>query len=106
MPSILEYPPFHEVIRWDGTNRVLLEQPQVLESYILKPVFGLPTLDIFKGKLLVCTPAANRITADALPLPYHRYSVLASCLINPWTKTPTQKCPYGVPCSVRFKIVV
>ena len=51
--SILEYPPFDEVIHWDGVNRVVLEQPKTLESYILMPVFGLRTLDVFKRKLYV-----------------------------------------------------
>ena len=54
--SILEYPPFHEVIHWDGMNRVVLEKPQVLESYILMPVFGLPALDVFKRRLYVRAP--------------------------------------------------
>jgi len=54
--SILEYPPFNEVIHWDGVKRVVLEQPQILESYILMPVFELRTLDIFKRKLYVCAP--------------------------------------------------
>jgi len=53
MSSVLEYPPFNEVIRWDGAKRVVLEQPQILKSYILMPVFGLPTLDVFKRKLYV-----------------------------------------------------
>jgi len=56
VPSVLEYPPFNEVIHWDGVKRVVLEQPQILESYILMPVFELPTLDIFKRKLYVCAP--------------------------------------------------
>ena len=55
-PSILEYPPFDEVIHWDGMKRVVLEQPQLLESYILTPVFGLYTLDVFKRKLYVRVP--------------------------------------------------
>ena len=54
--SILEYPPFNEVIHWDGTKRVVLEQPQILESYILMPVFGLSTLDVFKRRLYVRAP--------------------------------------------------
>ena len=53
--SILEYPRFNEVIHWDGSKRVVLEQPQTLESYILTPVFGLHTLDAFKRKLYVRT---------------------------------------------------
>ena len=51
--SILDYPPFNEVIRWEGTKRVVLEQPRILESYILMPVFDLPTLDVFKRKFYV-----------------------------------------------------
>ena len=51
--SVLEYPPFNEIIHWDGINRVVLEQPQILESYILMPVFGIPTFDTFKRKLYV-----------------------------------------------------
>ena len=58
--SVLEYPPFNEVIRWDGMNRVVLEQPQILESYILMPVFGLPTLEVFKRKLYVRVPYGKR----------------------------------------------
>jgi len=53
MSSVLEYPAFNEVIRWDGAKRVVLEQPQILEFYILMPVFGPPTLDVFKRKLYV-----------------------------------------------------
>ena len=53
MSSILEYPPFNDVIHWEGVKRVVLEQPQILESYILMPVFGLRTLDAFKRKLYV-----------------------------------------------------
>ena len=41
-------------------NRVVLEQPQILESYILMPVFGLPTLDVFKRKLYVRVPYDKR----------------------------------------------
>ena len=53
VPSILEYPPFNEVVHWDGVKRIVLEQPKILESYILMPVFGLPSLDVFKRKLYV-----------------------------------------------------
>ena len=53
MSSILEYPPFNDVIHWEGVKRVVLEQPQILESHILMPVFGLRTLDAFKRKLYV-----------------------------------------------------
>ena len=56
MSRIMEYPPFGEVIRWDGVKRVVLEQPQILESYILMPVFGLLSLDVFKRKLYVRVP--------------------------------------------------
>lgn len=56
MSSILGYPPFNEVIRWDGTKRVVLDQPQILESYILMPVFGLTALDVFKRRLYVRIP--------------------------------------------------
>ena len=52
---ILEYPPFNEVIHWDEATeaKVVLEQPQILESYILMPVFGFSTLDVFKRRLYV-----------------------------------------------------
>jgi hypothetical protein len=56
MPSILECPLFNEMIHWDGMKRVVLEQPQILELYILRPVFGLLTLDAFKRKLYVRVP--------------------------------------------------
>ena len=54
--SVLEYPPFNEVIHWDGVNRVVLEQPQILESHILPPVFAVHTLDFFKRRLYVRVP--------------------------------------------------
>lgn len=54
--SILAYPPFNEVIRWEGAKRVVLEQPDILESYILMPVFGLTTLDVFGRRLYVRIP--------------------------------------------------
>ena len=57
--SVLDYPSFNEVIRWEGTKQVVLEQPQILESYILMPVFGLPTLDVFKRRLYVRIPMVN-----------------------------------------------
>ena len=57
--SVLDYPPFNEVIRWEGTKHVVLEQPRILGSYILMPVFGLPTLDVFKRKLYVRIPMVS-----------------------------------------------
>ena len=43
------------MIHWDEVTgaKVVLEQPQILESYILMPVFGFPTLDVFKRRLYV-----------------------------------------------------
>ena len=63
---ILEYPPFSEVIHWDEATRtkVVLEQPQILESYILMPVFGIPTLGAFKRKLYVCAFLPNQFYSD------------------------------------------
>ena len=66
--SILDHPPFNEIIHWDGVKRVVLEQPQILESYILMPVFGLPTLDAFKRKLYVRTPWSTEVTTDSLTM--------------------------------------
>jgi len=56
MPRILDYPLFNEVIHWDEVTKtkVVLEKPQILESYALLPVFGLSTLDAFKRRLYVC----------------------------------------------------
>ena len=53
---ILEYPPFNEVIHWDEATgaKVVLEHPEILESYILMPIFGFPTLDVFKRRIYVC----------------------------------------------------
>lgn len=59
--SVLEYPHFKKVIHWDGMKRVVLEQPQILESYILMPVFGLLTLDVFKRRIYVRVLVVNWI---------------------------------------------
>ena len=46
---------FNEVIHWDEVTetKLVLENPQVLESHFLLPVFGFSTLDVFKQRLLV-----------------------------------------------------
>lgn len=63
---ILEYPPFSEVIHWDEATgtKMVLEQPQILESYILMPVFGIPTLSAFKRKLYVRALLTNNFCPD------------------------------------------
>ena len=52
---MLDFPRFNEVIHWDEATetKVVLEKPQILELYILMPVFGFPTLDTFKRRLWV-----------------------------------------------------
>ena len=49
------------MIHWDKATetKVVLEQPQILESYILMPVFGFPTLDVFKRRLYVRPHSSN-----------------------------------------------
>ena len=71
---ILGYPPFNEVIHWDGATeaKVVLKQPQILESYILMPVFGFSTLDIFKRRLYV------------RPLLYDGSILVVALIFGPW----------------------
>ena len=67
---VLEYPPFNEVIHWDRETEstVVLEQPEILESYILMPVFGIPTLSTFKRRLYVRSPATGSYSGTDLRL--------------------------------------
>lgn len=105
--SILDYPPFNEIIHWDGVKRVVLEKPQILESYILTPVFGLPTLDVFKRRLYVCTSCGTGAPAsDALTSYDSRYSALIPFRITPRAKLLTREQPHGVRGIFRIETVV
>ena len=43
------------MIHWDEATgaKVVLEHPDILESYILMPVFGFHTMDVFKRRIYV-----------------------------------------------------
>ena len=92
MSSILECPHFNEIMFWDGTERVVLEKPQILESYILKPVFGINTLDVFKRKLYVRIPY-DRLRQRLTHRPHHRRYMVSTL---PPTTTPIQRQLHGV----------
>jgi len=83
---ILDFPSFDEVIHWDEVNQttVILEKPQILESYILMPVFGFSHLDIFKRKLYVGSdPSGDDTIAAAALIRIDRCVVLIPCHLMP-----------------------
>jgi hypothetical protein len=97
MSSILGYPSFSGVIRWDDTKRVVLGKPQILGITHPTACVRVTYLGCPQAKALcICTLRVTELAGDALALRYDRVSVSTACPSQPRVKTPAQRHPHGV----------